>query len=286
MRIGFLPFLFLAVFCVSSCHKQSADLEPQQQSSNLDLAVITLEFDVDANGKAQNIRIVNATHPKDEELGAAVIREHVFEPKYRNRRITAPVTFVIHADGSRTDVGIVDDDDYFPPEMLRGNYQGWFSKFLAAMKEPKLASLAKDRDIFVLRVLDLPSFQHPVAVRIEKKGDSITRRAVVLSGAGGYEPGDIKMEKTDTMSVADYEELLDSLEKSGFWKLAPNDDEIGFDGSELIIETVRNGKYAVFVRWTPEARAKERGLTKLNEVIARLFKTAGVNEAIQQTPTQ
>lgn len=278
MRIGFIAFLFvLTVFAGSACWGKPAESG---------LVVITLEFDVDENGKAHDIRILDASHPKYGDLGISVIRKQTFEPKDRKRRMTAPVGFVIQTNGSTTDLYIWKSEYYFPSDKLSGFHQAWFSKHLAAMKEPKLASVATDKDAFVLRVLDLPTWGRPVAVRIEKKGDSITRKIIVLSGNGGYAPGHIKAEKVDEMSAAEFAKLLGDFERAGFWKLPVTDDVNGLDGNELLIETVRNGEYGVFVRWTPEHSSTERGLRKLNKVVSDLLSQSAALEKEQHAAAQ
>jgi hypothetical protein len=73
--------------------------------------------------------------------------------------------------------------------------------------------------------------------------------------------------------------LLDELENAGFWKLAPADDVLGADGSQLVIETVRNGKYSVLTRWTPDCDQEARGLTKLNKIVSRLLANVDAGKA-------
>ena len=57
------------------------------------------------------------------------------------------------------------------------------------MNEPKLSLTGKAPGYFVLRVLFLPTWGRPVAVRYKSDGVNAVRRAVMLSGEGGYEPG-------------------------------------------------------------------------------------------------
>jgi hypothetical protein len=52
--------------------------------------------------------------------------------------------------------------------------------------------------------------------------------------------------------VADFLHLLD---KANFWHLPVRDERKGLDGSIVIIEGVKDGKYQVVKRWSPEEGA-------------------------------
>lgn len=166
-------------------------------------------------------------------------------------------------------------DVYFPKGAVSDFEQTWYAKHLSAMKEPVLVPKGDDRSYFAFRVLYLPTWGRPVSVRIEKNGASIIRRAVMLSGDGGYDPGKIKEEKRSELTTTDFAAFLGELEKSGFWKLSPKDDVMGTDGRKLIIEAIQNGKHKVLVRWTPEYDTAKRGLEELAHFYGRLFQEAG-----------
>jgi hypothetical protein len=52
--------------------------------------------------------------------------------------------------------------------------------------------------------------------------------------------------------VADFLHLLD---KANFWDLPVRDERFGLDGTTFIIEGVKDGKYQVVKRWSPEQGA-------------------------------
>ena len=59
---------------------------------------------------------------------------------------------------------------FFPEEIFGEFVDDWYSKHLDAMGEPSLLALSqRDRDVTVYRLLWLPSFDHPVCVRIERR---------------------------------------------------------------------------------------------------------------------
>ena len=76
---------------------------------------------------------------------------------------------------------------FFPSSVIgEGFYHvAWYSEHLAAMGEPSLSKLAaQDRDALVYRLLWLPSFHHPVCVRINRTAAEIKLRVKVLDGKG------------------------------------------------------------------------------------------------------
>src|SRR4051812_32103306 len=96
------------------------------------------------------------------------------------------------------------DTDYFPPRAFvwenppsgRGDISGslaaGFSKAFQAMNEPSLWKLSQhDKGAAAFRLLVLPTWEHPHAVRIEKAGTRVTLNLVQLDGAGGYTLGKI-----------------------------------------------------------------------------------------------
>lgn len=169
-------------------------------------------------------------------------------------------------------------DTYFPKDTLSNFEQTWYAQHLSAMKEPVLMQPPSDKDYFAFRVLYLPTWGHPVAVRVERRGRAIVRRAVMLSGDGGYDAGPIKEEHRANVPIAEFESLLDDIRRSGFWELPPEDDAIGLDGSHLIIEALDGERHVVLVRWTPEYDTEKRGLTGLVAFYRQLFQTSGLWE--------
>ena len=80
----------------------------------------------------------------------------------------------------------------------------WYSKHLEAMGESSLWKLSqRDRDATVYRLLWLPSFHHPVCVRIATTGGGTKLHARVLDGKGGYEPGRVAIDRNITLGDED-----------------------------------------------------------------------------------
>ena len=171
--------------------------------------------------------------------------------------------------------GVRAANPYFPKGSVSDFEQTWYAKHLLAMKEPILSLTGKDRTYFAFRVLYLPTWGRPVAVRYEKKGDRFVRRSVKLSGDGGYDPGKIADQKETQIERKEVDDLATSLEKAGFWDMPVNDNVMGVDGSQLIIEVIKDGHHRVRVRWTPEHQTEKRGLAGLVNLYTAQFQTAG-----------
>ncbi len=164
---------------------------------------------------------------------------------------------------------------YFPTGMVTDFEQKWYGQHLSAMREPCLND-AKGPSYFALRILYLPTLGRPISLRVEKEGEKITRRSVMLSGNGGYEPGGIKEERFEKLTEIQFAKFLSELEASGFWSLSPRDEVQGSDGSELIIEAIKDGKHVVFDRWTPQHQTEERNLLGVMKFVSQLFQESGL----------
>lgn len=114
---------------------------------------------------------------------------------------------------------------------------------LAAMNEPSL--WRSTRKIETYRLLWLRSFHAPMVFRLIIKPDGtselITKKT---SGQGGFEPGTLMTNKATQINKKETETLLEKLAQIKFWELPANEpDSIVLDGSQWIIEGVKDDKY-------------------------------------------
>ncbi len=165
--------------------------------------------------------------------------------------------------------------DYFPPLVFDETEDSndytveWYSKHLEAMQEPSLWLASRSAEAHAYRFLWLRSFHHPVVIRltIEKNGTGILS-AKVTTGKGGYEPGDLRTDKTLALSRAQVNQFLKQLGKAKFWSLPTEKEatvkvdadgnetvEVGLDGAQWIIEGAENGKYHIVDRWSTKKGA-------------------------------
>ena len=153
-------------------------------------------------------------------------------------------------------------EPYFPKLSL-GSSAGdrmkpsWYGAQLRGLEEPPLPPLMKDQTAEVYRFLWLRSFHHPVAIRLERRPDGTGALTTKMgSGAGGYAPESILATKASTLTREQTQEFLSRVTQVHFWSLPnPVNDQKGTDGSQWIVEGVRNGQYHVVDRWSPTTGA-------------------------------
>jgi hypothetical protein len=154
---------------------------------------------------------------------------------------------------------------FFPPlafDQKRGHSDfvaAWYSGNLRAMGEPSLWQRSrKARDATVYRLLWLPSFHHPVCVRIDRAAEGARLHVKVLDGAGGYAPGFVAIERNIVLAENEWKTLNQHLENAGFWTMPTRlEDDGGCDGDQLIVEGVKEGTYHLVDRWMPDASYTE-----------------------------
>ena len=145
----------------------------------------------------------------------------------------------------------------------------WYSKMFFGLREPVLSSYEGEKEIY--RFTWLRTFNHPVSIRVEKQGDVIKLFSKVTNGAGGYEPGQLIVDTIFDITDIQYKTLLTKLEQATFWTMRTEDsEEDGKDGSEWIIEAVKDNKYHMTTRWTPQKGTEYR---KVGEY---LFSISGI----------
>ena len=148
--------------------------------------------------------------------------------------------------------GNVVDPHYYPSDV-----SSWASDHLKAMREPSLFRPERADDREEYRFLWLRTFHKPIAVRIWADAASAQMRVVRLSGAGGYDPGTIEADNTIKVCADDWKRFRDFVAKVQFWQMPTKEtnEELGFDGSQWILEGRAVDKYHVVDRWTPHGGA-------------------------------
>ncbi len=127
----------------------------------------------------------------------------------------------------------------------------WYGGHLSAMQEPSLLKATNHIDIAAYRFTYLPTWGRPLAVRTVISTNQLYVRKVMLTGSGGYAPGVIGLTQESVTTNGLPRDVSDLIDKT-IWneEFQPTDDR-GLDGSEWIIEGVRNGKYRVISLWCP-----------------------------------
>ena len=146
---------------------------------------------------------------------------------------------------------------YFPGGVFSGNERRdefrvrWYTEHLAAMGEPSLY-FAYDPTGESYRFLWLRSFHHPVAVRVWSSGDEHFLVVKQLDGAGGYAPGRLSVNRTRPLSKDEWDEFVRLLDGICYWQLPTEDSRLGNDGAQWILEGVKDGRYHIVDRWSPD----------------------------------
>lgn len=128
----------------------------------------------------------------------------------------------------------------------------WYSGHLKAMEEEALSPLAKDKNVVVYRFTCLRTFHRPFTIKVTKTKDGFELLRKVLSGKGGYGPGKIEESVKSEMKHEAVAELEKLLLAAKFKDMKSTVEDGGLDGSQWIVEVVRDGEYKIVDRWTPD----------------------------------
>lgn len=140
--------------------------------------------------------------------------------------------------------------------------RAWYTKHLAAAKEPPLLELHGKAGSSV-RFTWLRSFDVPIIVRIHELGTNSPRlMAIHSTGRSGYDPGTPGQIVDRPLKAEEVASLINSLAKSTF--LHPTsrsatlkdcmmaDGPPGVDGAECVLEAVDSGGYHFGRDWSPK----------------------------------
>lgn len=144
--------------------------------------------------------------------------------------------------------------EYFPaasPESavrLDAFDRDWYSKYLRAMHEPSLACETRQP---VYRFLWLRSFEDPIVVRIEKRGDGMFLAAVRLGIArdGGFGEEVARIERA--LSRREIDAIDRTLADARIWDAPDIQRLTGLDGAQWIVEARDGKRYRLHKAWSP-----------------------------------
>ena len=146
--------------------------------------------------------------------------------------------------------------EFFPENTLDDHPGGhafrvnWYVPHLLSMEEPPLRPPVADRPT-VYRLLFLPTFDRPAVVRLtEAEGGwrAVCKRS---DGRGGYGPGPLLSAAERDLSPAEGKKFGRLLTEAAFWEMPSSETSAGLDGSQAVLEGVREGCYHVVDRWSP-----------------------------------
>ena len=129
----------------------------------------------------------------------------------------------------------------------------WYSAQLFALREPLIFADSSGKEIY--RFTWLRTFHNPIAIRIEKKGDTVNLYWKLCNGEGGYAPGKLILDKQKSIDIHIWNEFISRLNKVDFWNLTTKEQSFGVDGSEWILEGKNIKHYHVVDIWSPIANS-------------------------------
>jgi hypothetical protein len=81
--------------------------------------------------------------------------------------------------------------------------------------------------------------------------------SALTTGHGGYEPGRIARYRVSWMTKAKTQSFLTALQNTNFWNLPTQEvlpaNAVTLDGAQWIVEGVKDGRYHVIDRFSPNA---------------------------------
>lgn len=143
-----------------------------------------------------------------------------------------------------------------PVPILDSFAANWYGAMLTAANEPSLFKTQPRTvrgGISTIRFTWLPSFNHPVTVRLYW---SRLRRprliAKELTGAGGYKPGTIGRSIDRYLNSREAANLASLLKQQRLSTVKPRVCDLGTDGAQWIIEASNSEGYRFIDRQSPE----------------------------------
>jgi hypothetical protein len=141
-------------------------------------------------------------------------------------------------------------------QALDSSVNSWYSPVLYALREPILFNYSGSKEIY--RFTYIPSmFNYPVAVKIFM--DCGISRMSVRADRSSMRRGNWPtiIDTTFIIKPEEWSSFLLQLDKISFWTLQAEIQDGGLDGSEWILEGVKNGTYHFATRWSPYDRHPE-----------------------------
>jgi len=135
----------------------------------------------------------------------------------------------------------------FPPQAGLDEFRvEWYCGHLTAAGVRELAGDPAYRFVY------LPSFHAPRIVTVLVEAGAPVVRGIVLSGKGGYKPGNVQRRTERRLSDREWRLLRQRLENAGMWEGDTRQQDTGFDGSRWILEGRADGKYRFHDIWSPK----------------------------------
>jgi len=127
--------------------------------------------------------------------------------------------------------------------------QNWYASHLDVLDG---VNIQIKSSMNAVRFTCLRTFHKPFMIKASWNKDKAKLEFRMSSGAGGYEPGKLIIDRIKIITRQDIVLIVNLLIKYDFFNQPETMDELGCDGSQWIIEANIKGKYKVADRWSPE----------------------------------
>jgi len=176
---------------------------------------------------------------------------------------------------------IAAETNYFASDLDRCRRE-WFSEFLSEMQEKPIWEQDTCHDL-IFRLLYLPSYEHPICVRLEHKKDGETiLYGKEADGKAGFTCGKLIREEKTVMSPKEYALFLEAFPIDSFFHQpteAKNESgSLTLGGSEFMFEANADCRYHVIGRDTDtyqQGNMRDLAIFLLEKV--RLLPSQGVH---------
>jgi hypothetical protein len=140
----------------------------------------------------------------------------------------------------------------YNPNVYVGQEKTWGAVVLARFNEMPLENLPACVDESY-RLIWLPTFHSPVAVRVWRSNEKYFLIVKQLDGRGGYGIGNLSIERTRSLTESEWMDFLNHRYPASFWGLPSTIDEpLPNDGAVWVVEGVRNKQYHSVKRVNPQ----------------------------------
>ena len=159
----------------------------------------------------------------------------------------------------------------------------WYSKHLRLMEQPSLYAKVGDKSADIYRFTLLPTWGDPRCAVVTKRDGKAEIFFARLDGDGGYDPGKLVENAKRELSLQESKKFFTLFDALDFAKQSTDDPVIGVDGSQWILERLKDGKYHIVVRWTADAyEPKTRGTESFVKLCEWMLVTAPQKKSAEQ----
>ena len=145
-------------------------------------------------------------------------------------------------------------DYYFPKntfserDNLDAFIQTWYGKYLDVLDNENLIIVNNKN---VVRFTCLRTFHKPFSIKVIWDNNNANLIYNMSNGMGGYRSGELMNHYEKILNNDQIKKLIEIININNAFNESTIINELGFDGSQWIIEINIGGRYKVIDRWTP-----------------------------------